>query len=288
MNKWFEVHKINEHLTRITDIAETHFYLVTGSKAAVLLDTGVGCGDLRSLIERLTSLPLTVLITHGHVDHAMGAGQFEDVRISPLDRKIYAEHCSPDFRLNYIHGESNGRPGNPETSFVTGEMLQPPKPFLQFLPLAPGDTFDLGGITVEICEGQGHTPGCLTALLPELRMLLTGDACNPFTFLFDQSCSSVVDYREMLLRLKAATDGKYDRVLLCHGPGGEAPVSMIENVISVCDDILAGHTDDEPFVGFHGETVCIAKAMTVDADGKTFRRADGGIGNIVYNPAHIR
>ena len=59
-------------------------------------------------------------------------------------------------------------------------------------------------------------------------MLLTGDACNPFTFLFDDSCSTVAEYREMLLRLKKTTDGTYDRVLLNHGPGGEAQPSLID------------------------------------------------------------
>ena len=93
---------------------------------------------------------------------------------------------------------------------------------------------------------------------------------------------------EMLLRLKKTTDGTYDRVLLNHGPGGEAQPSLIDTVIEVCGDILAGNTDDLPFAGFHGEPVCIAKAMTMDAASGTFCRADGREGNVVYNPARIR
>ena len=283
MTGTFQIHSINSRLDRITDIAGTHFYLVKGDREAALLDTGVGCGGLDKLVRSLTNLPVKVFITHGHVDHAMGAGAFEDVWISPLDREIYAEHSRTETRLNYIHGTAQ-RGGNPETADVTADMLEAPKPFDQFHPLRPGDLFDLGGISLEILEGTGHTPGCVTVLIPELRTLLLGDACNPFTYLFDTTCSTVADYREMLLRLKASVEGRYGRVLLCHGPDGQGTTGLIDSVISVCDDILRGDTDDVPFQGFHGEPVCIAKAM----DFNTFSRVDGGTGNIVYNPARIR
>ena len=283
MTGMFQVHPIDKQLDRITDLSGTHFYLVKGDLEAALLDTGVGCGSLDKLVRSLTKLPVKVFITHGHVDHAMGAGAFEDVWISPLDKEVYEEHRATEFRLNYIH-RSVMSGGAPEAAAVTAGMLEPPKPFDQFHPLRPGDTFDLGGISLEILEGAGHTPGCVTVLVPELRTLLLGDACNPFTYLFDTTCSTVEDYREMLLRLKASVEGRYDHVLLCHGPDGQGTAGLIDSVISVCDDILRGGTDDMPFQGFHGEPVCIAKAM----DFSTFSRVDGGMGNIVYNPARIR
>ena len=283
MTGMFQVHPINARLDRITDIAGTHFYLVKGDREAALLDTGVGCGSLDRLIRSLTNLSVKVIITHGHVDHAMGAGAFEDVWISPLDREVYAEHSQTETRLDYIRGSV--MPGSmPEAANATANMLEAPKPFDQFHPLHIGDKFDLGGISLEILEGTGHTPGCVTILIPELRTLLLGDACNPFTYLFDSTCSTVADYREMLLRLKVSVEGRYDRVLLCHGPDGQGTVDLIDSVISVCDDILRGETDDMPFRGFHGEPVCIAKAM----DFTTFSRIDGGTGNIVYNSARIR
>lgn len=278
----FRMFSVNDRIIRITDIAGTHMYLVIGDREAALLDTGVGCGPLDQCVRALTDLPVKVLITHGHVDHAMGAGAFPEAWLSPLDRQVYAEHSAPDMRVGYIRG-SAVTGGLPETAEVTAEMLTPPKPFDQFRPLRPGDRFDLGGVTLEINEGAGHTPGCVTILIPELRTLLLGDACNPFTYLFDPSCSTVAEYREMLLRLRAAVAGRYDRVLLCHGPGGEGALDLIDSVIAVCDDILRGETDDQPFQG-HGKAVCIAKAM----DFTTFTRVDGGSGNIVYDPAKVR
>ena len=283
MTGTFQVHPINDRLDRLTDIAGTHFYLVRGDREAALLDTGVGCGSLDGFVRSLTNLPVRVFITHGHVDHAMGAGAFEDVWLSPLDREVYGEHSQTETRLGYIRG-SVMPDRAPEAAAVTAEMLEAPKPFDRFHPLRPGDTFDLGGITLEILEGAGHTPGCVTVLIPELRTLLLGDACNPFTYLIDAACSTVAEYREMLLRLRTSVEGRYDRVLLCHGPDGQGSADLIDSVLSVCDDILRGDTDDMPFRSFQGKPARIAKAM----DLSTFTRVDGGTGNIVYNPARVR
>jgi glyoxylase-like metal-dependent hydrolase (beta-lactamase superfamily II) len=77
----------------------------------------------------------------------------------------------------------------------------------------------LGGLTLQLFDGHGHTPGTLCVLLREARMLLLGDACNVSTFLFDPFSSSIPAYRETLLRLKHDTQGLYDRLLFSHGPG---------------------------------------------------------------------
>lgn len=279
MLRMFHIAQIDQRLFQITDIAGTHCFLVIGERKTALLDTGVGCGSLRGQVNRLTELPVEVFITHGHVDHAMGAGEFENVWMSPLDEAVYREHSGTEIRLEYIRGSARIG-GLSQVGEITADQLQPVKPFEQFRPLAPGDIVDLGGITLEIHEGAGHTPGCVTVLIPELRTLLLGDACNQFTYLFDKSCSTVTEYREMLLRLDRAVRGRYDRVLVCHGPNCFAPEGLLDSVVAVCDDILRGDTDNVPFQGFHGEPVAIAKAM----DTATFSRVDGGIGNIVYDP----
>lgn len=48
----------------------------------------------------------------------------------------------------------------------------------KFLPIKQGDTFNLGGLTLEIIDIPGHTPGSVLVLLKEDRILFTGDAIN--------------------------------------------------------------------------------------------------------------
>lgn len=278
---FYQIEPIFPGLTRIWDVAHTAMYLVEGSEKAVLIDTGVGVGSLKSVVEGLTDKPVTVLLTHAHVDHALGAAGFDDVRVSHLDADVYAEHRNFEGRKGYVLGcVAQGGDAALIHSVRDGDYLEP-VPFEMFGELQPGDRFDLGGVSVEVLRGAGHTPGSLTMLIPEWRVLLLGDACNQFTFLFDRWSASVSDYRRMLVELKKETDGRYDRVILSHG-NGDAPVNMIESVIAVCDEIIAGTADNLPFQSPFG-TGLIAKAM----DFQRFCRADGGSGNIVYNPTNI-
>ena len=69
----FRTEKVSENITRIFGISGELWYLVEGTQKAALLDTGSGIGRMKPLIDSLTDKPLLILLTHGHVDHAMGA-----------------------------------------------------------------------------------------------------------------------------------------------------------------------------------------------------------------------
>ena len=278
---FYQTESLRPGLTRIWDVAHTAIYLVEGSERAVLIDTGVGVGSLKAVVDGLTDKPVTVLLTHAHVDHALGTAGFDDVRVSPEDAGVYAEHCGPEVRKGYVQScVMQGGDAALIGSVRDGDYLEA-VPFERFGALRPGDRFDLGGVSVEVLRGAGHTPGSLTMLIPQWRVLLLGDACNQFTFLFDRWASTVSDYRRMLAELKKETDGRYDRVILSHGTG-DGPVNMIEGVLEVCDEIIGGKTDDLPFRSPLG-TGLIAKAMNF----RHFCRADGGVGNIIYHPERI-
>ena len=95
----FKTEKISEHITRIHGFCTEFMYLIEGSKAAVLIDTGCGFYSLKNCIHNLTNKPLKVLITHGHVDHAMGANEFEEIYLNHKDKSVYQLHSEKGFRL---------------------------------------------------------------------------------------------------------------------------------------------------------------------------------------------
>jgi glyoxylase-like metal-dependent hydrolase (beta-lactamase superfamily II) len=276
----FQSEKITPRITRIFGFCGELMYLVEGDVRAALIDTGSGFGSLKGCVDALTDKPLVVLITHGHIDHAMGASEFKDV---------YMSH--KDFYIFDVHGKEEGRKMGLSMSSlgdkITDEDFIPTADKSLFQDLRHGDVFDLGGVTVEMFECPGHTLGTLTMLIREERLLLLGDACNPRTFLFGGYSTGIETYRKSLIALKAATDGKYDNALLSHGhrPGEQAPdfSGMIESGIGVCADILKGNVDDVPF-SFMGRTDgVVAKATDVVG-----RRVDGGLANIVYDKSKIR
>ncbi len=282
--KYFSNEKVTEKITRIRDISGVCIYLVEGSNGCALIDTGVGFGDLYSYVMALSEKEPLVIITHGHVDHAMGAAGFMNAYISRKDEDLYRFHSSIDARKDYVmnSGISGGCP-----ELVRGtseEEWKGVKPWEEFNFLDVGDVFDLGDLHLEICPGAGHTLGCISILIPEERMLFLGDAANEFTFLFDiagkQNCLSLAQYKKSMQDLKKASEGRYDRCLFFHGPG-EGSVETVSSIISLVDEILEGKDDALPFSGMGREDLKLAKAI----DFSQMCRADGGVGNLVYDPA---
>lgn len=265
----FKTEKVTERITRIYAFATELMYLVEGTEKAVLIDTGSGIGSLKACVEQLTDKPVIVLVTHGHVDHAMGVAEFENVYMSHEDDYIYEKHGTDAFRRSCF---STVTP-----PFEAGEEnLIPTMKLSEIKNLTEGDRFDLGGISVKIYACPGHTRGSVVMLIPEERLLITGDACNLFTFVYDDYSTTITEYEESLKALLEKVSGKYDNVLLSHGDGNGYP-ELIEDVIQVCEDIKAGRTDDVPFE-FAGTTGLVAK--TVDPSGR--KR-----GNIVYSKDRV-
>lgn len=267
----FKREKVTDRITRIYAFCTELMYLVEGEERAALLDTGSGFGSLKSAVDKLTDKPVTVLLTHGHTDHAMGSLEFSDVYLNLEDEYIYHPHGDRGFRHE---GMSLA-----EDVVITEEDYIETAPFSLYKDMKGGDSFDLGGVTIEIYDCPGHTRGSVVMLIKEERALLLGDACNGFTFLFQDYSLPIETYEENLKKLKPQVEGKYDIVLSSHGDG-RLDADIIDSMILLCEDIKHGNVDDVPMT-FRGDSGLIAKAMGPDG------RVDGGHGNIVYNRENI-
>ena len=82
---WFTSEKMSETVWRISDHGVDNMYLVVGTKSAMLIDNGTGMANIRDYVKTLTKLPVIVVITHGHPDHAGSNYQFKEVYIHPDD-----------------------------------------------------------------------------------------------------------------------------------------------------------------------------------------------------------
>ena len=275
----FKSEKVSDVVTRIRGTADEQMYLVEGRERAALIDTGTGVGDLREYMGSLTKLPVIVLVTHGHGDHALGAPQFDEVYMSHLDEKAYHARCTPDLRKEFLKLYAKS---------VYEEIEEEdyiPIPSLEtFKDLKDKTVFDLGGITLETVSCGGHTPGCMMILIPEKQTLITGDACNYFTMLQGETCTGLSTYEQNLKAANERTKGRYNKVYLSHG-NITAPVSLIDEVLEVCREIKEGGDDKIPF-GHLGTNGLVAKAYGKNTV-SSYARLDGKCGNVVYNPARI-
>ncbi len=199
----FEVYPLEPGVVQIADGAGNCATLVTGKDRALLFDTMIGLGDLAGFVRAQTALPLTVVNSHGHLDHVGGNLGFQDVYIHPADRALFAANL----RVVEERGKNSGLDlSNCAESLAHPERLRD---------LLPGRVFDLGGLRVKVVPLAGHTAGSVGLLLLERGLLLAGDACTPQMCLFMEG-ASLRAYRETLLALRALP---FDRFVFGHHTG---------------------------------------------------------------------
>lgn len=261
----FTSERVSQHLIRIITPCGVSMYLVEGARQSILLDTGFGFGDLKSFVDSLTDKPYVVLLSHGHMDHAGGAVQFDTVYLNRKDWKLEKWHSTRERRIwDVQHGPGGMPKGVTEADFLPSRT-QP------YLPLDEGDDFDLGGVTVQPIAAPGHTAGSLIFLIPEDRIAIFGDACGEHTLLLFDESTPIADYRKGLLHVQSFED-QFDVVLRNHG-SFSSPKQILADNIELCSDILAG-TDAAIPSDFMGRPGCLGRP----------EKHPGKVGNILYDP----
>ncbi|MCL2321082.1 MAG: MBL fold metallo-hydrolase [Oscillospiraceae bacterium] len=192
---FYEIDKIHPWLYRINDPMDVCFYLLVGSDKALLFDTGFGIDNIVETIKTITSKPFIVVLGHGHIDHACGAYQFDEVYLHENDFELCREHTSEMFRASIIHDLEKIHKKPPE-SFDAESYLKAGTGNLKKLII---DTvFDLGDLHVKVIGMPGHTKGSVGLLVLEKKVLLTSDSANEHVWMFLKESTSVAKYIEML------------------------------------------------------------------------------------------
>lgn len=257
----------------IDEFGMAAMFLLEGDERALLIDTGLGLFDLPALIREYTDKPLLVALTHGHVDHAGGIGQLEEVYVHPDDREMALSVTRAE-REDYVRHMLTLSEGIYD---VTPETLRGPEAVPRLLPLTGGTTIRLGNRDVAVVETPGHTPGGLSFLDRKERLLFSGDACNANTLLtlkrddpeHPRPKSSVSDLLAAAETLEAL-HAEYDRHFNGHigwAAGVSilpAPERLIRDCMALCRDLLAGTAVGVPAGpgGFAGDCL-VARTRTM-------------------------
>ena len=168
-------------------------YVVLGKEKAALIDTGMGIDSIAEVIREITDLPIVVICTHGHPDHAGGNAEFEPALINPADRDVFERMTTLEFRQQDV-----GRmPGGEKWA----SRLQPQGP--SPVDAQDGQLIDLGGRTLELLFAPGHTHGSMFVMDRQTGAVFTGDNVQPMTTaLREWNSSTVEELYESLLKLK--------------------------------------------------------------------------------------
>ena len=153
-------------------VPTVNLFLVLGHAQAVLLDSGMGIGDLRALACSLTKLPLRIVNTHYHWDHSGGNAPFAERAIHALDAAALAvqpELAGMAQQMRLPAAQAVLPAGFDVDSY--GIDAQPATHLL-----ADGEVLELGGRTLCVLHTPGHTPGHCSFWDQARGMLFSGDA----------------------------------------------------------------------------------------------------------------
>jgi glyoxylase-like metal-dependent hydrolase (beta-lactamase superfamily II) len=272
-SKFFSTKEIAPHITAIIGLGNELCYLIEGTQKALLIDSLIGVGNLRAFCRELTDLPITLVNTHGHIDHVGGNFNFDECYIHPNDIPLMYE--KEELRIGYVQNavKKSGR-----NIVILDSDFTSAKP-MKTLPVYEGYTFDLGDRTIEVIEVPGHTTGTIVLLDRAEKMVFSGDACNCNTLLFLPNSTSIEKYRQSLLHFK-----DYQPYFSAMWGGHNlypVPNTVIDEAVCLCDEILAG-TDDAVESEHLGRSCFYARKKDKD-----YKRLDGKIANIAYRKDRI-
>ena len=161
-DSWFSSVKMSENVMRISDHGADNMYLVIGTQKAMLIDNGTGAANIRDYVKTLTRLPVIVVITHGHPDHAGGNYQFREVYIHPDDMASATGYNSLPKKSGGIAGMMTGGAKVSDNDLFKDTLNHQPT---RMIPLSDGQVFDLGGRKLEVIYTPGHTAGRYVCLI---------------------------------------------------------------------------------------------------------------------------
>lgn len=226
-------------------------FVIEGRDSALVIDTGIGCCDLKSIIEDITKKPYEVVLTHGHLDHIGSWDQFEKVWLHPADKE---RALSVTIEPRIASGERmRGQEGDPDVWDYRPEDFREWARIPEILDLADDQEFDLGDRKIRCVHTPGHSAGSCSFIDPQSRILFSGDACNVSLRITDCHVDTAL---EGLKRLKAQ-QSDFDRNFnghLAYASGVThicMPETTLDDCITAMETILAGKA--EPTVQFQSK-----------------------------------
>lgn len=222
--QWFRWLEVGNEVSRIREPAvhpflQANCWLVRGRDEDLLVDTGLGVGDLQPEVVGRTGREPLVHLTHGHLDHIGGAHAFATrsshrAEVAALTRPeqdpLVTAELSPEFRDALAADSDDGTvpdlllSARPDLTFdVTAYEVRaaPPQRVVE-----DGDVIDLGDRTLRVLHLPGHTPGSTALLEESTGLLFSGDVVYDAVLLDELPESNIADYCASMRRLVELVD----------------------------------------------------------------------------------
>jgi glyoxylase-like metal-dependent hydrolase (beta-lactamase superfamily II) len=213
-DSWFEVYRVAPRTLAIYEphqSEETIGYLIMGRERALLFDTGMGIGDLKALVAKLTRLPVVVMNSHTHDDHVGNNWQFDTVY--GMDTAFTRESAKGSKAAAQAEIATGEVCGKLPVEFDRAAYATRPWTIAKWM--HDGDRIELGGRSIEILATPGHTPDAICMFDRAHGLLFTGDTFYPGTVWIYRPETDLAAYGKSVRRL-AALEPEVKLVLGAH------------------------------------------------------------------------
>lgn len=193
----YTITKISDHFYRIRNYI-VHLNLIIGTNKVALIDTGFGQTSILDFIRSQVNIgdkEILVFNTHTHVDHCRGNFPFSTIY-------VHQGNLLPN---GYLGGYLSYIKSDPRVDFkrrygIELEGLFEPRTFdhIQYHFIKQGDSFDLGGVHLEVIETPGHTLYDVALYWREEKILFTGDSFDTLIWTYFENAATRDEYIETI------------------------------------------------------------------------------------------
>ena len=246
INPYIEVYKYADNMYGLWNPSigtggDVWQYLVIGPKKAMLIDTAWGLGNQKGLVDKLTGgLPLIVVNTHCHGDHALGNVLYDRVYCHEYDLENIKTVVKPGawdrFNNEYADYDLKDLP-----EYKDYELIGVPH----------GHVFNLGGdYDIELFWTAGHSAGQAMLIDKKGRNIFAGDdvisdriGCGggPQKGLFYQEYCNLTSYHDRLKILCTRLD-EFDYIFSGHFTNN-LENSVLLNLLEALEEVIADPND---------------------------------------------
>ena len=229
--QWFQIYHVRPNVYAIYEPyhwEETISYLINGSKHSLLIDTGMGIGNIEEVIHSLipSSTSLKVINTHTHHDHIGDNWRFSKILLG-----IHSQFAEHNAKGSFEEAQNELKPGMIWEKYIPKDFN--PKnyrihPFQINEYVKEGDRIDLGQAQeLQVISTPGHAPDSISFLDKKQRLLFVGDTFYQGPILLYRPETNLQDYLKSLEKL-AKISTMVDLVLPGHNIPNVEPKLLIK------------------------------------------------------------